>query len=326
MQTLSTMKAAIYTKYGPPEVVQVLQVQKPVPKDDEVLVKIHATTVNRTDCGFRSAQYFVSRFFSGLFKPKFQILGNEFAGVVEAVGKNVRSFSIDEKVFGYNDITFGAHAQYITIAEEGAIASMPQYSSFEEAAAISEGAHYALCDIRAAKVMAGQNILVNGATGAIGSAAVQLIKSIGATVTAVCNSKNVELVRSLGADVVIDYTQQDFTKLTDCFHFVFDAVGKSSFAKCKHLLHEKGIYISTELGKNSANIFLALITPLTGGKRVLFPLPTISKADVLFLKESVEAGQFKPVIDRHYQLDDIVEAYRYVETGQKTGNVIIKVH
>lgn len=319
------MKAAINTIYGPPEVVQVKEVEKPVQKVNEVLIKVHATTVNRTDCGFRSAQYFISRFFSGLFKPKFKTLGNEFAGVIEAIGKNVKSFSIGDKVFGYNDVTFGAHAQYICIAEDAAIATVPQHSSFEEAAAITEGGHYALCDIRAAKVQAGQNVLVNGATGAIGSAAVQLIKQFGATVTAVCNTKNVELVRSLGADVVIDYTQQDFTKLNDRFHFVFDAVGKSSFAKCKSLLYEKGVYISTELGKNNANVFLALTTPLTGGKKVLFPLPTISKADVIFLKELVETGKFKPVIDRHYKLDDIVEAYRYVETRQKTGNVIITV-
>jgi NADPH:quinone reductase-like Zn-dependent oxidoreductase len=319
------MKAAINTVYGPPEVVQVLEIEKPVPKDNELLIKVYATTVNRTDCGFRSAEYFISRFFSGLFKPKFKTLGNEFAGVVEAVGKNVQSFSAGDKVFGYNDVTFGAHAQYICIAEDAAIATMPHNVGFEEAAAITEGGHYALCDIRAAKVQAGQNILVNGATGAIGSAAVQLLKHFGARVTAVCNTKNIELVRSLGADVVIDYTQEDFTKLTDRFHFVFDAVGKSSFAKCKRLLHEKGIYISTELGKNSANVFLALSTPLTGGKKVLFPLPTISKADVIFLKELVEAGKFKPVIDRHYKLDEIVEAYRYVETGQKTGNVIITV-
>ncbi len=319
------MKAAINTIYGPPEVVQVVQVEKPVQKDNEVLIKIYATTVNRTDCGFRSAEYFVSRFFSGLLKPKFKTLGNEFAGVVEVIGKNVQSFSVGDRVFGYNDLTFGAHAQYISIAEGAAITTMPQQSSFEAAAAIAEGAHYALCDIRAAKVQQGQNVLVNGATGAIGSAAVQLMKHFGARVTAVCNTKNVELVKSLGADVVIDYTQQDFTKLNERFHFVFDAVGKSSFAACKPLLHKNGIYISTELGKNGANVFLALITPLTGGKKVLFPIPTISKADVIFFKELVEAGKFKPVIDRYFALDDIVEAYRYVETGQKTGNVIIRV-
>ena len=209
--------------------------------------------------------------------------------------------------------------------ENGTIATIPAGLSYYEAAPITEGGHYALCDIRAAKVCSGQNILIYGATGAIGSAAVQLIKHLGATVTAVCNTQNVGLVKSLGADVVIDYTKEDYTKAGQIFDFVFDAVGKSSFGKCKPVLSKKGIYISTELGKHSENIFLALITPLFGGRKVLFPIPTISKADVIFLKELVEAGKYKPVIDRSFSLDQIVEAYRYVETGQKTGNVVITV-
>ena len=197
--------------------------------------------------------------------------------------------------------------------------------SFEEAAPITEGAHYALCNIRAAKVSKGQNVLVYGATGAIGSAAVQLGKYFGANVTAVCNTKNVDLIKSLGAYEVIDYQKQDFTKTDKKFDFVFDAVGKSSFGQCKPILKDKGIYISTELGKNGQNIFLALITPILGGKKVLFPLPTIRKEDVLFLKGLVEEGKFKPVIDRKYSLEQIVEAAKYVETGQKTGNVVITV-
>jgi NADPH:quinone reductase-like Zn-dependent oxidoreductase len=319
------MKAVIHTKYGPPEVLQLKEVEKPVPKDNEVLIKVYATTVNRTDCGFRSAEYFISRFFSGLFKPKYQTLGCEFAGVIEAVGKNVTSFKIGEKVFGYNDKKFGAHAEYMTLAENEAITTMPSGLSFEEAAPITEGGHYALCNIRAAKVSKGQNVLVYGATGAIGSAAVQLVKYFGANITAVCNTKNVDLVKSLGADEVIDYQKQDFTRTDKKFDFVFDAVGKSSFGQCKPLLKDKGIYISTELGKNGENIFYALTTPLFGGKKVLFPLPTITKEDVLFLKGLVEAGKFKPVIDRKYSLEQIVEAAKYVETGQKTGNVIITV-
>ncbi|WP_229236088.1 NAD(P)-dependent alcohol dehydrogenase [Dyadobacter tibetensis] len=202
---------------------------------------------------------------------------------------------------------------------------MPDNLSFEEAAALTEGAHYALVDIRAAKVERGQNVLVYGATGAIGSAAVQLLKHFGATVTAVCNTKNVGLVKSLGADTVIDYQTQDFTKAEDRFDFIFDAVGKSSFGQCKPLLTKKGIYISTELGRNGENLFLAVTTPIGGGKRLLFPIPSISKQDVVFLKELVEKGEYKPVIDRHYHLDQIVEAYKYVETGQKTGNVVIKM-
>jgi len=320
------MKAAINNTYGPPEVVKVMDIDKPIPTDKEVLIKVYATTVNRTDCGFRSAEYFISRFFSGLFRPKFKTLGNEFAGVIEATGKDVTLFKTGDKVFGYNDTRFGAHAEYMTMAENEAITTMPADITFEEAAPITEGGHYALCDIRAAKVKPGHNVLIYGATGAIGSAAVQLVKQIGAMVTAVCNTKNVELVKTLGAEVVIDYTKSDFTTIDQTFDFVFDAVGKSSFKTCKPLLNKNGIYISTELGKNAENIFLALTTPLLGGKKVLFPMPTICKENVIFLKELVEKGKFKPVIDRQYSLEQIVEAYNYVESRQKTGNVIITVN
>ncbi|MGZ5242509.1 MAG: NAD(P)-dependent alcohol dehydrogenase [Bacteroidia bacterium] len=321
------MKACVYTKYGPPEVVKITEIPKPEPKDDEVLIKIHSTTVNRTDCGFRSAEYFVSRFFSGLWKPKLKVLGNEFAGEIETIGRNVTTFKIGDKVFGYNDSTFGAHAEYMTLPENTSMTTMPQNTTFEEAAAICEGAHYALKDIRAAKVKVGQNVLVYGATGAIGSAAVQLLKHFGAHVTAVCHTKNTEIVKSLGAELVIDYTKEDYAKAGRQYDFVFDAVGKTSFAHCKNVLTQKGIYISTELGKNWANIFLALSTPISGGKKVLFPIPTINKKDVIFLKELFESGKFKPVIDgkHHFTLAQIVDAYKYVETGQKTGNVVISV-
>lgn len=319
------MKAWIHTVYGPPQVLQLKEVPQPIPKDNEVLIKIHATTVNRTDCGLRSAEYVISRFFTGLLKPKYQIQGNEFAGVIEATGKSVTRFAVGDKVFGYNETTFGAHAQYMAIPESAAIATMPDGFSFEQAAPMLEGSHYALCDIRAAKVESGQNVLVYGATGAIGSAAVQLLKHFGANITAVCNTKNVELVKSLGAHHVIDYTQQDFTKTNQKFNFIFDAVGKSSFGQCKPLLKPKGIYISTELGKNGENIWLALLTPLGGGKKLLFPLPTITTEDVQLIKTLAQTGKFKPVIDRIYKLEEIVEATRYVETGQKTGNVVIKL-
>jgi NADPH:quinone reductase-like Zn-dependent oxidoreductase len=319
------MKAIIHTKYGPPEVLQLKDIPKPIPKDNEVLIKIYATTVNRTDCGFRSAEYFISRFFSGLFKPKNQVLGNEFAGIIESTGKNVTTFHSGDKVFGYNDVTFGANAEFMIMPETGAMTTMPANLTFEEAACITEGGHYALCDMRAAKVKAGQNVMIYGATGAIGSAAVQLAKYFGASVTAVCNTKNVELVKKLGADVVVDYTKEDFTKTGQTFDFVFDAVGKTSFSACKPILVKNGIYISTELGKNGGNVFLAITTKFSGGKRVLFPLPTISKEDVQFLKKLVITGHYKPVIDRHYLLEEIIEATRYVETGQKTGNVVIVI-
>ena len=319
------MKAIVYTKYGPPEVARLMEVAQPIPNDSELLIKVYASTVNRTDAGFRSAQYFISRFWSGLLHPKYQILGCEFAGIVEKIGMQVTTFKKGDKVFGYNDKTCGGHAEYLTIAENDAITILPNNLNFEEAAPITEGAHYALNDIRKSKIRSGQNVMVYGASGAIGSAAVQLLKHYGTKVTAVCNTKNVELIKSLGADIVIDYQTQDFTKTENKFHFIFDAVGKSSFRQCKPMLTKKGIYISTELGKNAENIIFALITPLLGGKKVLFPIPTIVKEDLIFLKELVEKGEYKPVIDRKYKLDQIVDAYRYVESGQKTGNVVLKI-
>jgi NADPH:quinone reductase-like Zn-dependent oxidoreductase len=319
------MKAAVYTHYGPPEIVHLAEVDKPVAKDNEVLIKISASPVNRTDCGFRSANYFIVRFWSGLIRPKNPVLGCEFAGVIEAIGKNVTLFKPGDKVFGYNDTKFGGHAEYMTMAEDDSLTTMPENISFNEAAAITEGAHYALCDIRAAKIGAGQQVLIYGATGAIGSAAVQLVKHLGAGVTAVCDTKNTGLVQSLGADVVIDYLKEDFTTLNTRFDVIFDAVGKSSFRKCLPLLKKEGIYMSTELGYMAQNPFLALITPLFGGKKLLFPMPSISKKDVEFLKELVANGRFRPVIDRSYPLEQIIEAHRYVETGMKTGNVVITI-
>ena len=319
------MKAIIYTKYGPPDVARLTEVPKPAPKEHEVLIKVHASTVNRTDSGFRSAEYFISRFWSGLFRPKYPILGCEFAGVIEETGEKVTLFKKGDKVFGYSDKSFGGHSEYLTINENDAVTLLPTTLNFDQAAPITEGAHYALNNIRAVKIEKGQNVLVYGATGAIGSAAVQLLKHFGAIVTAVCNTKNVALVKSLGADVVIDYQTEDFTKTATKFQFIFDAVGKSSFGQCKPLLTENGIYISTELGRNAENVLFALTTPIFGGKKVLFPIPTISKEDINFLKELVEKGEYKPVIDRYYNLDAIVEAYKYVESGQKTGNVVLKI-
>lgn len=319
------MKAVVCNKYGPPEVAHLMEVDKPLPKDHEVLVKVYASTVNRTDAGFRSAEYFISRFWTGLIKPNHPILGCEFSGIIEETGKSVTTFKRGDKVFGFNDKTCGGHGEYLTIAETDAFTLIPDNLNFEEAAAITEGAHYALCDLRAAKVTSGQNVMVYGATGAIGSAAVQLLKVLGAHVTAICNTKNIELIKSLGADIIIDYQTEDFSKTEKRFDFIFDAVGKSSFGKCKSLLKKKGIYISTEFGKNAENVFWALTTPVWGRKKVLFPLPTINKEDVIYLKELVEKRMFRPVIDRQYKLEEIVEAYKYVESGQKTGNVIIKI-
>jgi NADPH:quinone reductase-like Zn-dependent oxidoreductase len=319
------MKAAVHTRYGPPEVVRVNEVPKPTPRDNELLVRVHATTVNRTDCGFRAAKPFIVRFFSGLAKPKARVLGNEFAGVVETVGDAVTSFAVGDRVFGYNEGAFGAHAEYLTVPADGLVAEMPATLTFEEAAPGTEGSHYALSFITKAGIRQGQDVLVYGATGAIGSAAVQLLKSLGANVTAVCATEHVDLVQSLGADRVIDYTVADFTQDDRAYDVVLDAVGKSTFGRCKRLLKRRGSYLSSDLGPLAQNPFLALITPLFRGRKVLFPIPREDPAMVSHFKELMESGQFRPVIDRRYPLDQIVEAYRYVETGQKVGNVVITV-
>jgi NADPH:quinone reductase-like Zn-dependent oxidoreductase len=319
------MKAAVHTRYGPPDVVRILEVDKPAAKDNEVLVKVHATTVNRTDSGLRAAKPFINRFFTGLRRPRVTVLGNEFAGAVEAVGSGVRSFAVGDRVFGYNGTRFGAHAEYVAMPEDGSVATMPANVTYEEAAASTEGSHYALSLIRKAKIRSGQDVLVYGATGAIGSAAVQLLKRLAVKVTAVCDTEHVELVRGLGADRVIDYTAEDFTKDEHAYDVVLDAVGKSSFGHCRRLLKPRGIYLSSDLGPLSQNPILALITPLFGGKRVRFPIPRDDQEIVRYFKELLESGAFKPLIDRRYRLDQIVEAYRYVETGQKIGNVVISV-
>lgn len=319
------MKAVIYTKYGPPEVLQLKEVEKPTPKDNEVLIKIQTTTVNRTDCGFRRSEYLIVRFFSGLFRPQKNILGSEMAGEIEAVGKDVRTFKPGDQVFGLNTFNFGTHAEYVCIPEKGSITTKPKNMSFEEAAAVCDGLMLAINYIRKIDFKKEQRILINGASGSIGSACVQLAEYYGANITAVCNTKNIELVKSLGAEKVIDYTKEDFTKDDEMYDVVIDAVGKSSFFRCKKLLRPGGIYFSTELGFLSQNIFLALLTPIISNKKVKFPIPKDSKEDIVFFKELIEAGKYKAVIDRSYPLEQIIEATRYVESGQKTGNVVITI-
>ena len=324
------MRAAVFNAYGPPDVVHVDEVEKPAPGDDELLVKVHATTVNRTDCAYRSARQFVLRFWTGLSRPtKRPVLGTEFAGEVEAVGSSVTSFSPGDRVFGYVEGTFGAHAQYLTIPEDGSLAVIPADLTYEEAAPATEGSHYALSSLLRAKVCSGQDVLVNGATGAIGSAAVQLLTAVGVRVTAVCGTPDLELVRGLGADKVVDYTAGDFTDDERQYDIVFDAVGRSSFGRCRRLLKPGGIYVSSELGPWLQNAILSLVTPLAGRsldrKKVVFPFPEIDQAMVRRFARLMESGAFRPVIDRRYPLDDIVEAYKYVETGQKIGSVVIVV-
>jgi NADPH:quinone reductase-like Zn-dependent oxidoreductase len=319
------VRAAVHTRYGPPDVVGIADVAKPSVKDGELLVRVHATTVNRTDCGFRSARPFIVRPFSGLLRPRRTILGNEFAGEVEAVGNDVTSFAVHQPVFGYCEGPFGAHAEYLTIPEGGSVASMPAGMTFEECAPATEGSHYALAFIRKAGVREGHDVLVNGATGAIGSAAVQILKSLGARVTAVCGGEHMTLVEGLGADRVVDHTAGDFTQDDQSYDVVLDAVGKSTFGACKRLLKPGGIYLSSDLGPWSQNPLLALVTPLRRGKRVIFPIPTHDQEMITYLGDLLASGAFRPVVDRVYDLSQIVDAYRYVETGQKVGNVVIKI-
>ncbi len=319
------MKASVNTVFGEPDVLQIKEIEKPVPKENEVLIKIHASTVNRTDCGFRKPEYLIVHLFAGFFKPRKKVLGSELAGEIEAIGKNVKSFKPGDQVFGLSTFNFGTHAQYICMDEEKSITLKPTNATYNEAAAVCDGAFLAYANLKKIDFKKDQEILVNGASGSIGTATVQLAKYFGAKITAVCNTKNIELVRSLGADTVIDYTKEDFTLIDKKFDFILDVVGKSSFFKCKKILKPKGIYISSELGYLSQNIYLALFTPLFFGKKVLFPIPKDTKEDILFFKKLFEEGKYKAIIDRTYTLDQIVEATKYVETKEKTGNVVITI-
>lgn len=317
------MKAAIRSKYGPPEVISIEEVKIPTPRENEVLVRVHAATVNRTDCAILGGKPWVMQLFTGLGKPKLPTLGTDFAGEIEAVGKSITAFQVGDQVWGFNDQGLATHAQYVVISSQEAMLKMPENITYQQAAASSEGAHYAYNFINKLDLTAGQKVLVNGATGAIGSAAVQILKYLGVQVVAVCDTKNVALVASLGADKVIDYTKEDFTKQSEKFDFVFDAVGKSTFAQCKPLLQPGGIYVSSELGPNAQNLYLPLITKIRGGKKVVFPFPSDIKSSLLFMKNLLEKENFKPVIDRRYPLENIREAYDYVASGQKTGNVVL---
>jgi NADPH:quinone reductase-like Zn-dependent oxidoreductase len=323
------MKAIVYTQYGPPEVLHLKEVEKPLPGENEVLVKVRATTVNRTDCANLTAKPFIMRFSLGLFNPRKKIMGTEFAGDIEASGKAVTSLKVGDKVFGFDDGGIGSYAEYMVISEDKALTTMPKDITYEQAAASAEGSHYAYNFINKVDLKSEDKVLVNGASGGIGSAMVQLLKYFGADVTAVCNTKNIELVKSLGAGKIFDYTKEDFTKDDEKYDFVFDAVGKSSYGKCKELLKPGGVYLSSELGWMVQNLFFSLISAIFGslpgqaGKKVKFPYPPNIRQSVILIKKLTEEGKFKPVIDRSYPLGDIAEAFRYVLKGQKTGNVVI---
>ncbi len=321
------MKAAYHIKYGSPEVLSMKEIEKPVPKAHELLIQVHATTVNRTDCAILGAQPFVMRFFTGLFKPQLPVTGTDFAGSVESVGSKVGRLKVGDKVWGFNDQGMSSHAEYLTIAENQAVLPLPKGFTYAQAAASVEGAHYANNFINKVKLQVGQKAVVNGATGAIGSALVQLLKYHHIFVTAVCKSEHFEKVKALGADKLIDYTKEDFTRDTDEYDYVMDAVGKSTFFKCKRLLHKKGIYISSELGPYNQNMLLPIITPLSGGKKVIFPLPISIKKSMEFIRDLIEEGKFTPLIDeKQYHIAQIKEVFTYVSSGQKVGNVILSMH
>lgn len=317
------MKAAIRRKYGLPDQISIENIEKPVPKQDEVLIKVRAATVNRTDCANLTAKPFIMRFVLGFFKPKKIILGTDFAGELISVGKNVKSFSVGDKVFGFNDVGLESQAEYLTTSAEN-LFPIPEKIDYRQAAASLEGASYAYTFIHKVNIQPGQKILINGATGGIGSALLQFTRQYEVNITATCNTKNMELIRSLGADKIYDYTKEDFTNDQDKYDFIFDAVGKSTFGKCKPLLKEKGIYISSELGPYAQNIFYAIMAPISK-KKVIFPIPYGKQETIPYISNLLEEGKFKPVIDREYLLDDISKAYKYVISGQKTGNVLINI-
>jgi NADPH:quinone reductase-like Zn-dependent oxidoreductase len=320
------MRAAVITRYGPPDVVQVCDAPKPAPAAGEVLVRVHAATVNRTDCG-ELRPGVIGRLFFGLRRPRRTIFGFDFAGVVEAAADGVKAFKPGDRVFGMcPSRSNGAHAEYVSVPESGPIALMPANTPFDKAV-VCEGAYYADSGLKKFHVGPGHRILVYGASGAIGSAAVQLAKAYGAHVTAVVPTRHLALARSLGAERVIDYTEEDFSRIGERFDFVLDAVGKVSFFRCRRLLTPTGTFLATDVGPWASNLPLLIWSAIAKNDRVLVPLPPRGggRAFVEFLRARLEAGQFRAVIDRTYPLAEIAEAYRYVLTGQKAGIVVIQV-
>ena len=318
------MKAAVRVKYGPPnEVLRIQEIDKPTPKADEVLIKVYAASANRSDYHVLTGKPDFMRLLTGLSKPRIIVIGSDFAGQVEAVGSAVKSFKAGDRVMGFaGALGYGTLTEYITFLENKGIVLMPGNISYEQAAACLEGTFYAAAGLNDLKPVAGQKALVYGATGAIGSADIQFLKYYGVYVTAVCGGEHTGLVRSLGADKVIDYKTQDFTKDDEQYDYVIDATGKSTFAKCKRLLNTKGKYLPSN---GLENIFLVPVTRLLGGKRVLFNAPKDVRGNLAFIKRLIEEDRFRPLIDRTYPLEKAAEAFTYVGTGQKIGNVIIKI-
>ncbi|MCZ2812587.1 NAD(P)-dependent alcohol dehydrogenase [Modestobacter sp. VKM Ac-2979] len=320
------MLAAVRERYGPPDVVRVTEVPMPVAGPGELLVRVRCTTVNRTDCAYRAGTPLLTRLLTGVRRPRATVLGTEFAGVVAEVGAGVGDLAVGDRVFGYVEGRFGAHAQFLTVPADGFLARVPDDVPDDVAAAATEGAHYAVAVLRRARIRAGEDVLVHGATGAIGSAVVQLLRDLGAHVTAVCDGARADLVRSLGAERVIDRTTEDFRADPHRYDVVVDAVGKSSFRQCRRLLRPRGRYVSTDLGRLAQNPVLAAVTPLLRRRRVVFPVPVQDPAMPADLRDLLASGAFRPVLDdRRWPLAQIVEAHRYVERGEKTGSVVIDV-
>jgi NADPH:quinone reductase-like Zn-dependent oxidoreductase len=320
------MRAIVYDRYGPPDVLRPEEVDRPEPSSGEVLVRVRAAGLNRSDCAWRTADHPLIRVLSGIRRPKRRVLGSEFAGEVAALGPDVDGFETGDAVFGvkaYLSEGFGAHAEYVLARAAGAFAHKPGNLTFEEAAGVGDGALNAMTSLERVGLRSGQRILVYGASGSIGTAAVQLARDAGAQVTGVCGASHLEVVRSLGADSVIDYTQEDFTDRGERWDVIFDAVGKLAFRKVRGSLASGGHFIATDGFWNF--LVLPLVTRAAGGRRVVAPVPRYSKDNILRLKELLESGQYRPVIDRVYPLERVVEATGYVEAHHKTGNVVLAV-
>lgn len=317
------MKAAIRYQYCNPDQLTITEIPIPVPGDDEILVKVKATTVNRTDCGVLTGKPWAIRCFIGLFRPALPTTGTDFAGTVITKGKNVHHFNVNDRVYGFFDQGLCSHAEYVAVSVKKAVLRMPAGVNYQQAAASLEGAHYAYYFLDKLGLKPGDSVLINGGTGAIGNAALQFLKHYGVSATVTCETAYIDKIRSQGADKVIDYITEDFTKLNERFDYVFDAVGKSTFAKCKPLLKRKGIYISSELGPYWQNPLLALLSPFMREKKVKFPLPGSIHQSLKFINKLIAGGQFKPWIDKTYRLDEIKQAYQYVLSGQKKGNVVL---